>query len=380
MLSSTADHLFWMARYTERAENTARMLDVRIQYALMPQTALGAEQGWRALLRISELEAAFNAKHAAVTQKDVIDFMVRDPDNPSSIANCLTEARENARAVRCTLTTEVWETLNTTWIELGQHLTADLHERNPGMFFEWVKHRSHQSRGATLGTMLQDNAFNFIRLGTFLERADNTARILDVKFLVANTFESGALPEFYYLASLLSSVSALEVYRKVYHDVITPARVAELLMVQANMPRSLVACMAAVVTNLSEIRNDVSQDTERLAGKLHAELQFSRIDEILKQGLHGYLTHFLACVDELGNRISCDFLVPAESAELGIPYTHVAAKFPEYLQETPGNEGKTDPIHQSSSFCLPLMAAKIHRNLASENTCVKGIPISAEYA
>ncbi len=313
MLSRTADHLFWMARYTERAENTARMLDVRVQYSLMPQSSIAAQQGWRTMLGVSELEPAFNAKHTVLTQKAVLDFMVRDTSNPSSIASCLAAARENARAVRGTLTTEVWETENTTWLELQQHLKSGLLERNPGQFLEWVKHRSHLSRGVTLGTMLQDQAFNFIRLGTFLERADNTARILDVKFkfLTDDNIQAGAQSEFYYLAALLRSVSAFEVYRKVYRDAITPARVAELLILQAKMPRSLVACMAAVLANLQEIRNDLSHDTERLAGKLHATLQFGLIEDILEEGLHDYLTNFLAAIEELGNGISCDFLVPA---------------------------------------------------------------------
>ncbi len=313
MLSRTADHLFWMARYTERAENTARMLDVRVQNALLPQSALAAEQGWRALLGISELEPAFNAKYPALTQNNVIDFMARNPDNPSSIANCLTAARENARAVRGTLTTEVWETENATWIELQQHLKGKLPENSPGKFFEWVKHRSHLSRGVTLGTMLQDDAFSFIRLGTFLERADNTARILDVKFLAAqgsDADEPGGQPEFYYWAALLRSVSAFEIYRKVYRDVITPVRVAELLILHPKLPRSLMACMDGVVATLEDIRNDISADTERFAGKLRAELQFARIEDILEEGLHSYLTRFLECINELGGRISSDFLVP----------------------------------------------------------------------
>jgi uncharacterized alpha-E superfamily protein len=182
MLSRTADHLFWMARYTERAENTARMLDVNIQTQLLPQSAAVAEQSWRAVLGISELQPAFNEKYAQVRRKDVLDYMVRDPDNSSSIASCLTHARENARAVRGTLTTEVWETQNTTWLEMNHLLKDGMLERDAGEFFEWVKHRSHLSRGVTIGTMLKDEAFYFIRLGTFLERADNTARILDVKF------------------------------------------------------------------------------------------------------------------------------------------------------------------------------------------------------
>jgi uncharacterized alpha-E superfamily protein len=313
MLSRTADHLFWMARYTERAENTARMLDVRVQYSLMPQSERAAQQGWRSMLGVSELEAQFDARYAAPTQKDVIDFMVRDPDNPSSIASCLREARENARAVRGTLTTEVWETENTTWLELRQHLNSRKFEQHPGQFLEWVKHRSHLSRGVTLGTMFQDEAFNFIRLGTFLERADNTARILDVKFkfLASDAVQAGAQGEFYYLAALLRSVSAFEIYRKVYRDAITPARVAALLILQAKMPRSLVACLAAVLANLQEIRNGLSLDTERLAGKLHASLQFTLIEDILEHGLHDFLTTFLTAIEELGSGIVRDFLVPA---------------------------------------------------------------------
>ena len=277
MLSRTADHLFWMARYTERAENTARMLDVRVQYSLMPQSALAAQQGWRSMLGVSELEEAFDAKYSALTQKEVIDFMVRDPDNPSSIASCLIGARENARAVRGTLTTEVWETENTTWLELQHHLKSRAFEHNPGQFLEWVKHRSHLSRGVTLGTMLQDEAFNFIRLGTFLERADNTARILDVKFkfLAAETIQAGAQGEFYYLAALLRSVSAFEIYRKVYRDAITPARVAELLILHAKMPRSLVACMAAVVANLQHVSNDLSRGHRAPRREIAATLQFA---------------------------------------------------------------------------------------------------------
>ena len=317
MLSRTADHLFWMARYTERAENAARMLDVRVQYSLMPQTAQAEQQGWRTMLEVSELEGQFDAKYSELSQKNVIDFMVRDPDHPSSIVNCLRAARENARAVRGTLPTEVWETENTTWLMLQQHLNNRMYETNPGQFLEWVKYRSHMSRGVTIGTMFQDEAFNFIRLGTFLERADNTARILDVKFgfLDADTEGAGTQEAFYYLAALLRSVSAFETYRKVYRDAITPARVAALLILEEKMPRSLVACMAAVVSNLREIRNDVSHDTEQLAETLYDQLRHAAIDDILDQGLHDFLTAFLASIEEIGNGIGSDFLVPAVSED-----------------------------------------------------------------
>ena len=311
MLSRTADHLFWMARYTERAENTARMLDVNMQTSMLPQSEQDAEQGWRATLGISELQSAYDDKYGRFHTRDVLDFMVRDPNNPSSILACLTGARENARAVRGTLTTEVWEIQNATWLDMQKRLKSNLLETDPSAFFEWVKYRSHLSRGVTLGTMLKDEAIHFIRLGTFLERADNTARILDVKFHGArDTSKDITQRDFYYWAALLRSVSGFEIYRKVYRDVITPARVAELLMLRGDMPRSLLACMDDVVENLKHIRNDVSADTERFAGKLHAELKFGHIDDIMKAGLHLTLTEFLENINDLGNRVSRDFLVP----------------------------------------------------------------------
>lgn len=311
MLSRTADHLFWMARYTERAENTARMLDVNMQTQLLPQSAEAAEQSWRAILGISELQPVFDARYGLLTRKDVLDFMVRDPDNPSSIASCLTQARENARAVRGTLTTEVWETQNTTWLEMHHLLRDGLPEREPGEFFEWVKHRSHLSRGVTIGTMLKDESFYFIRLGTFLERADNTARLLDVKFHGTDRAPLAATEmDFYHWAAVLRSVSAFETYRKAYRDVITPERVAELLILRSDMPRSLMACMSEVVENLAQVRNDVSHETERFAGRMHAGLRFNSMEDILRRGLHEFLTDFLEQIYVLGNRVSRDFLLP----------------------------------------------------------------------
>ena len=156
MLSRTADHLFWMSRYTERAENTARMLDVNYQTSLLPQSAAVAQVGWQGLLSISELLPAYGQKHGEITPKSVMEFMVKDESNPSSIVSCLKAARENARAVRGSLTTEAWETQNQTWLEVNRMLKAREFERDPGQFFEWVKFRSHLSRGVTVGTMLMD--------------------------------------------------------------------------------------------------------------------------------------------------------------------------------------------------------------------------------
>ena len=341
----------------ERAENTARMLDVNYQTSLLPQSADMAEQGWRGLLSISELTGTFSERYREVNARNVMDFMVRDEGNLSSIWNCLRAARENARAVRGTLTTEVWETQNQTWLEFNRLLKDGAFERDPGAFFEWVKFRSHLSRGVTVGTMLMDEALHFIRIGTFLERADNTARLLDVKYhaltgLAGGEFfgsgavvggstqmqmqGQGAVPaaalgtgatagggsaanpspgsaqevDFYHWSAILRSVSGFEIYRKVYRNVIRPERVAELLILRPDMPRSLAACMNEVVANLQLVANQQSAETLRRAGRLKSDLQYGRIDEILATGLHAYLTQFLDRVNDLGVGISRDFLVP----------------------------------------------------------------------
>ena len=316
MLSRTADHLFWMSRYTERAENTARMLDINYQTALLPQSAAVAQVGLQGLLSISELLQPYTEKHGEITSQAVMEFMVKDEENPSSIISCLRAARENARAVRGTLTTEVWETLNTTWLDVNRMLKAGEFEKDPAQFFEWVKFRSHLSRGVTLGTMLQDEAFHFLRLGTFLERADNTARLVDVKFhavqsdFFGNANEKDQEYDFYHWSAILRSVSGFEVYRKVYRDVIKPERVAELLILRADMPRSLHGSLNEVLSNLSLVSSDPHSETLRRAGKLRADLQFAKIDEILATGLHAFLTQFLDRVNELGAHISREFLVP----------------------------------------------------------------------
>jgi uncharacterized alpha-E superfamily protein len=315
MLSRTADHLFWMSRYTERAENTARMLDVNYQTSLLPQSEAVAQLGWQGLLSISELLTSYKEHYGDIQARDVMDFMVKDEGNPSSIVSCLGAARENARAVRGTLTTEVWETQNTTWLEVKRMLKEGKFEQDPAQFFEWVKFRSHLSRGVTVGTMLMDEALHFMRLGTFLERADNTARLVDVKFHAVQSDFFGAASEkdqeydFYHWSAILRSVSGFEVYRKVYRDVIKPERVAELLILRSDMPRSLHASLSEVVSNLLLVASDPGSETLRRAGKLRSELQYGRIDEILATGLHAYLTQFLDRVNDLGAHISREFLV-----------------------------------------------------------------------
>ncbi len=338
MLSRTADHLFWMSRYTERAENTARMLNVSYETSLLPQSSATVQAGWEGLLSISELLTAYTKRHGQVTPQNVMQFMVIDESNPSSIISCLRAARENARAVRGALTTEVWETQNQTWLEVNRMIRSGEFQADPGKFFEWVKFRSHLSRGVTVGTMLMDESLHFMRLGTFLERADNTARLVDVKFHAVQTDRLGTLPmvanlvqqvqlqvqsqtiesstdssqefDFYHWSAILRSVSGFEIYRKVYRDVIRPDRVAELLILRPDMPRSLHASLNEVVNNLEAVTDNLQSETLRHAGKLRADLAYGRIDEILATGLHAYLTQFLERVNVLGGRISREFLMP----------------------------------------------------------------------
>ncbi|HKB84069.1 MAG TPA: alpha-E domain-containing protein [Burkholderiales bacterium] len=309
MLSRTASNLYWMARYVERAENTARILDVAYRMSLMSQASETQDSEWFAPLNISGMLYPFEGRYSTVTARDVMMFMALDPDNPGSIVSCAKAARDNARAVRGSVTSEMWEVLNSTWLEL-QHLTEDRLAGDGALtFFDWVKERSHLFRGVTVGTALKDGAFHFNRLGTFLERADNTTRILDVKYhvLLPKVEDVGGAVDYYQWAAVLRSVSAFESYRKVYRDVITPLRVAELLILRRDMPRSLHACMEESYDIFRTISTPYSDEALRRAGELHAGLQFGRIDAIFSAGLHEYLTDFLSRLQELGDEVNRSF-------------------------------------------------------------------------
>ena len=312
MLSRTADHLYWMGRYIERAENLARMLEVNQSMALLPQNAETVEQAWLATLTIIGLKEPFKQKHETVTSESVLAFMLFDRDNPMSILNCIRAARENARAVRGALTSEICETLNSTWLEMRvtNMRAADTDTRS---LFEWVKHRAHMARGVVQDTMLRDLAWHFTWLGTYLERADSTARILDVKYhlLLPRGERAGGATDYYQWSALLHSVSAFEIYRRVYRDLITPTRVAELLVLRDDMPRSLHRCMTQVHTHLTAVANAQSSETVRRAGELQASLHYGRIEDIFALGLHEYLTRFIGRVRDLSERVAQDFLVSA---------------------------------------------------------------------
>jgi len=309
MLSRTANHLYWMARYVERAESTARILEVTYRMSLMPQAAELVTQEWFAPLNITGTLFPFTGRFSKVGAHDVLRYMVLDQDNPSSIYSCAKAARENARAVRGNITSEMWEVLNSTWLELQRMNESRLDSEGVVQFFDWVKERSHLFRGVAVGTALRDQAFHFNRLGTFLERADNTARILDVKYhvLLPSVEDVGGAVDYYQWAAVLKSVSAFEAYRKVYRDVITPLKVAELLILREDMPRSLHACMNEAYEILRRLATPQSSEAVRLAGELHAGLHFGRIATIFSAGLHEYLTDFLSRTNTLGGEINRGF-------------------------------------------------------------------------
>lgn len=315
MLSRTASHLYWMSRYMERAENTARILDVTYRMSLLPQNSKLAAQEWCAPLNITGMLFPFSGRHSTVCAAEVLHFMALDANNPSSIYSCARAARENARAVRGNITSEMWEVLNSTWLEIQEADEERLNTRGVSEFFDWVKERSHLFRGVTFGTLLHDEAFHFNRLGTYLERADNTARLLDVKYhiLLPSVQDVGGAVDYYQWSAVLRSVSAYESYRKVYRDVITPLRVAELLILRNDMPRSLHACMDEAYEILKIIGNAYSREAERRAGEMHAALHSGRIEDIFQKGLHEYLTDFLNRTKDLGDQIQQNFFAPART-------------------------------------------------------------------
>ena len=316
MLSRTANDLYWMSRHMERAENTARMLDVTYRMALLPYRVMEPGESWAepwALpLIINGLVTQYYERYSTLSPEQVLRFMVLDATNPSSIYCSLQSARENARSQRGAITSEMWESLNETWLQMRRQGYEAIISRGVSDYFDSVKAASHLFRGVTFGTMLRDEAYSFIRLGTFLERADNTARILDVKYhtLLPSAADVGGAVDYYQWGSLLRSVGAFEAYRKIYRDLITPFRVAEMLILREDVPRSLHHGMNAIYEILQALSGDKRLEPERLAGEIHAQLHYGRAEQIFEVGLHEYLMQYLDKIDALNAEINKHFLAP----------------------------------------------------------------------
>ncbi|MCW5770003.1 MAG: alpha-E domain-containing protein [Rhodospirillaceae bacterium] len=311
MLSRTAQNLFWLSRYIERAENMGRLLDVTYRMSLLPSVADQQASQWRPLLMIGHSDADFVARYGQSSAESVIGYLGFDPDNPSSIFSCIAAARENARAERSAISTEMWESLNATYLEIASGRFRDAAKADVRRFFDWVKERSHLFRGVTFGTMYRDDAFHFLRLGTFLERADNTARILDIKYhqLLPENYAPGDPVDYFQWGALLRSVSAFRAYRQAYHDTIDPQKIAELLILDADLPRSLHYCCEEAVNTLATLCGTRKRECLRLAGELHASLKFGRIDRIVAGGLHAFLNEFVRRSNGMAAEIQRDFMM-----------------------------------------------------------------------
>lgn len=321
MLGRMADYMYWIARGMERAENTARLLDSTYQLSLMPagraahkngDGTKGSNEGdqWNTLMGYVYDDDYFHEHYGKVSSGTMIAYMTLDLENPSSILSNICTVRENARASRHMLTTEVWETVNQTYLEVKGLTYPKLMDIGYSEFFEWVKERSALFRGVMFGTIRRGDAFNFLRLGTFIERADNTGRQLELRAeLISHLHDDDwdqAL-DYYQWGALLRSLSAFKAYREIYGSGIKPRNVLELMILRSDMPRSLHSCMNETSAVLEKLKGNA--ECTRQAGQMHAEMHYSRIEPIMAKGLSEFIAKFLARNNEIGMQIQKDFMM-----------------------------------------------------------------------
>ncbi|MEJ8574569.1 alpha-E domain-containing protein [Microbaculum marinum] len=313
MLSRTADNLFWMSRYVERAENVARILHAASRMANIPGNDDGLTNEWQSALAASASTHAFEETGKDPTAENVFEFLAFSDANPSSIRNCLRFARTNARAVRGALTLDTWEAINGAWLELHRYRTDDISPSGLNRFVAWVKEVSLRVDGSAYRTMLRNDAYWFSRLGVYLERAENTARILDVKYhvLLPDTEPVGGGLDYFQWSAILRSVSALTAYHWVYRDSFKPWLIADLLILREEMPRSLASCYANLSNFLDELARTYGRqgDSQRQARRVYAQLRNARTDDIFQSGLHEFLVEFLEENNRLGTAITDQYLI-----------------------------------------------------------------------
>lgn len=306
MLSRTAESVFWLARYMERMDYVARLLEVAQRMAGMAIDTRDTE--WHSALIAAGVEPAFTASHGKVEVPAVVDYLIRDTDNPSSILSCLNTARANARAVRTALTVDTWEAINGAWLEARTFTRSDLRPDRLPATLDWVKRASLQFNGAYTNTMLRNDAFWFARLGTFMERADNTARLLDVKYhvLLPRHEHVGGVLDYYQWTAILRAASALRAYHWIYTQRVLPRHVADLLILRPEMPRSLRASFDQITANLDLLADAYGGrrgGCHELAADLHGRLKAIDTDGIFQAGLHEFLTEYVDRTAVLGAEI-----------------------------------------------------------------------------
>ncbi|NBA96707.1 alpha-E domain-containing protein [Pseudomonas sp. R5(2019)] len=313
MLSRTAADLYWMSRYLERAENLARMLEVSYSLSLMPQAGRGEGRTElaMALLSTGTLDD-YHERHGDLNVERMLHFFALDEHNPGSIYSCLRAARTNAHAVRGRITADMWENINATWLEMRNLASQGLGRYGISRFCEWVKERSHLFRGATSGTIMRNDAYCFIRLGTFIERADNTLRLLDARYEMfgeeSEEVSDDSARGYYQWSALLRALSSFEAYTETYRHSPAARQVCELLLLRADVPRSLHACVEELDQILAGLPGTTGRRAQRLAAELNARLRYTGIDEVLGAGLHGWLTEFIDQVRELGQLVHESYL------------------------------------------------------------------------
>ena len=313
MLSRTADTLYWLARYVERAENTARIIDAALRLSALPVGYSGSSNEWESAVAATGNAALFAELYGEATQATVVDFLAFSQDNPSSIRSCLDIARANARAVRTALTIEMWETINGAWLEMKRFNGQTMTRPRLGEFLSFVKEASLRFDGSAHRTMLRNDAFDFFRIGIYLERADSTARILDVKYhvLLPEGEGVGGGLDYFQWSSILRAVSALTGYHWVYRESLKPWLVADLLILKREMPRSLTSCYENVSRHLDQLSRAYGRQgpSQRLARATYARLVSMDIDAVFRQGLHEFLVEFIADNNKVGQAISEQYLV-----------------------------------------------------------------------
>ncbi len=312
MLSRTADSLYWMARYIERADFLARILDAASRFASLPASRGSAGDPWASALESSGCAPAFYARHDHADEASVRHFLAVDADNPSSIRGCLESARANARSVRTALTSELWGAINEAWIGLKTFARGIEDREAFSRFLDWVKSVALTFDGAAYRTLLRNDAYWFLRIGGQIERADNTARLLDVKYhlLLPEDETVGGGLDYFQWTTLLREVSALTAYRWVYRDTIQAWRVADLLILNRQMPRSLASCQAEIVSGLDLLADAYGRRgrSQRLASSMLQKLNDSTIDGIFQSGLHEFISDFLVENGLLGAAVSEQYL------------------------------------------------------------------------
>ncbi len=309
MLGRTASGMFWMFRYLERSENTARLIETGLRIALTRGSDTSDE--WASILDTTGARSDYLSRHEQIESVQVVDFLLRDPSNPSSIRALVDRARQNAREVRTALTREVWEATNDSWHNLNLALSVPPEQRALPDILAMIRQDSAQVRGALHGTMLRNDIYNFSRLGTFLERADNTARILDVKYyvLLPNLLDVGSPLDNAQWESVLRSLSAQRSYHWQCGGEVSAASIAKYLILDSRMPRSLVFCSNRTAMNLTELCSDYGQSTksEQMSIELRDKLRALSIDEVFNNGLHEFLRESIQDLGSLANQIQIDY-------------------------------------------------------------------------